>query len=86
MAKRQLLIVSMFKALWQAPIQVLFRRFVFSVSCFAAGALTLLMAESHITPSIEQEIVALIGLIAASSGALLAFIHYIAILIRRLRG
>lgn len=46
---------------------------------FAGGFLTMLMSDQLITPSLVQEIIALIGLIAASAGALYALWGYLAI-------
>ncbi len=68
------------------PPRDVFKRFVFSVSLFAAGAMLILLAESNIEPSIKQELVALLGLVLACLAGVYTFFLYLVLLFSRLRG
>lgn len=58
--------------------------FSIGASLFFAGAGLILLANKRIAPSFEQETVALIGLLCAGTGAVLASIGYIMLTILRL--
>jgi len=59
-------------------------RFSIGATLFFAGAGTMLFADNRISPSLTQEVVTLIGLAIATSGALMSLAAYIMLTLLRL--
>ncbi|TPD54859.1 MAG: hypothetical protein C9355_06260 [Thalassolituus maritimus] len=59
-------------------------RFSIGATLFFAGAGAMLFADNRISPSLAQEVVTLIGLTTAASGALISLSAYIMLTLLRL--